>query len=188
MGMSTSCEIRERYLQIYHDAFDEVVKTYESAGVLAGVELKLSPIDKSALSAWSVEWMEKSVKQKHGEWHWDKMVAKRIKRCKKFDLAIWGDGILCGLSLGLVTRGRKTVRMNYLQACPIKHPLEKQIAAIAVAVAIAVGQRVGAEHVAIFNPVNAKVENHYRKLGFEKRRIYSRFLKNVMYMDVPRRD
>lgn len=186
--MSTFCGVRERYLKIYQEAFDEVVATYVEAGVLAGIELRLSPIDKTALSAWSSEWMGKSAKQKHGEWQWDRMVAKRIKQCKKFDLAIWGDGILCGLSLGLVTRGKKTVRMNYLQACPVKHPLEKQIAAIAVAVAIAVGQRVGADHVAIFNPVNEKVENHYRKLGFEKRTVYSRFVKNAMYMDIPSRD
>lgn len=185
--MSTSKVVRERYLNLYQEAFDEVVATYVEAGVLAGIELRLSPIDKAALAAWSTEWMGKSAKQKHGEWDWEKMVAKRIKRFKKFDLAIWGDGILCGLSLGLVTRGKKTVRMNYLQACPVKHPLEKQIAAIAVAVAIAVGQRVGAEHVAIFNPVNEKVESHYRKLGFEKRKIYKGLVKNAMYLDVPSR-
>ena len=183
--MSRYCEVREKYLRIYQEAFNEVVATYAQADVLGGVELRLSAVDDVALSSWSSEWMGKSSKSKHGEWHWDRMVAKRIKRCKKFDLAIWGDGVLCGLSLGMISRGRKTIRMDYLQACPIKHPLEKQITAIAVAVAISVAQRVGAEHVAIFNPVNEKVENHYRRFGFEKKRVYSKFLKNVMYLDVP---
>lgn len=185
--MSNTCEVREKYLQIYQEAFTEVVDIYEQTGVLGETELRLSPIDKVALATWSSSWMGKSSKHKHGEWHWDRMVAKRIKRCKKFDLAIWGDGVLCGLSLGMVSRGRKTIRMDYLQACPVKHPLEEQITAIAVAVAISVAQKVGAAHVAIFNPINEKVENHYRKYGFEKKRVYSRFLKNVMYLDVPDR-
>ncbi|WGL97817.1 hypothetical protein QE177_11510 [Arsenophonus sp. aPb] len=183
MGVIKSCEVRIKYLQIYQAAFDEVVATYDEIGVLSDVKLRLSPIDEIALSSWSSDWMGKSSKHKHGKWDWKKIVTKRLKRCKKFDLAIWGNGILCGLSLGMVSKGKKTIRMDFLQACPVKHPLEKQIAEIAVA--IAAGQRVGAEHVAIFNPINKDVENHYKKLGFVRKKIYNRYLRNVMYKAIP---
>ncbi|ENK6301882.1 hypothetical protein ACSHDQ_003434 [Edwardsiella ictaluri] len=181
-------EVNNKYMSIYYDAFDEVVDTFRIAGVLGETQLKLTPINDEAIAYWKAEWMGRSRRHKHGgDWDWERIVKKSLKRFKKFDLAIWGDGVLCGLTIGLVTRGRKNVRLNYLQACPVKHPLETLIASIAVSVAIAVAQRVGAEHVAMCNPVNDKVEEHYRKLGFERKSIYGRHVKNAMYKNVPRR-
>lgn len=182
-------EVKDKYMEIYYEAFDEVVAAYEEAGVLGGTKLCLTPINDTAIAHWEAQWMGKPRRHRHGgDWDWRKIVKKAIKRYKKFELAIWGDGVLCGLTLGLVTRGRKNVRLNYLQGCPVKHPLEKQIAAIAVSVAIAVAQRIGAEHIAMCNPVNEQVEEHYRKLGFERKSIYGRHVKNAMYKAVPGRN
>ncbi|HFQ5650829.1 TPA: hypothetical protein ACHR3F_004143 [Yersinia enterocolitica] len=186
MGMTNHCSVRGRYVSIYQDAFDEVIEAYIDAGFFQRGQLKLTTIDEIAIHAWKNEWGGKTRKHRHGGWDWQRMASKRAKRCKKFDLAIWGDNVLCGLSLGLVTRGKKTVRLDYLEACPTSHPLESLITPIVIAVAIAVGQRVGAEYVAIFNPVNEAVEKHYGNLGFVKRRMYNRFLKNVMYKEIPK--
>lgn len=178
------CEIREKYLDIYKEAFDEVIAYLEKAGAIKTGSLKLSTIDHMAIQAWKTEWKGRSLRHGHGEWDWQKLVSKRAKTCKRFDIAVWGEGILCGLSVGKISRGKKTIRMDYLQACPVSHPLEKRIAMIVVAVALSVGKKVGAQHVAIFNPVNDKVINHYASLGFARKTIYGRFLKNVMYKDI----
>ncbi|ELI3982568.1 hypothetical protein Q7206_004816, partial [Escherichia coli] len=95
--------------------------------------------------------------------------------------------VLCGLSVGKLTRGKKTVRMDYLEACPTAHPLEKRITMIVVAVALSVAKKVGAQHVAIFNPIKDKEEKvlkHYQSYGFTQRMLYGRFLKNVLYKEV----
>ncbi|MGL5103079.1 MAG: hypothetical protein ACRC6N_11220 [Plesiomonas sp.] len=183
--MSKHCKVREKYLSVYKAAFTEVIEALVSANRVKEGSLKLTTIDELTIQAWKKEWLTQSPRHKHGEWDWKKMVTKRIKRCKKFDLAIWGEGMLCGLTLGMVTKGSKTVRMDYLQACPSSHPLESKITEIAVSVAIAVGQRVGASHIAIFNPINETVERHYMNLGFQKKRIYGNFIKNALYLDVP---
>ncbi|MGG6760233.1 UNVERIFIED_CONTAM: hypothetical protein ITH83_25335, partial [Salmonella enterica subsp. enterica serovar Weltevreden] len=115
------------------------------------------------------------------------LVSKRARSCKRFDVAVWGEDVLCGLSVGKLTRGKKTVRMDYLEACPTAHPLEKRITMIVVAVALSVAKKVGAQHVAIFNPIKDKEEKvlkHYQSYGFTQRMLYGRFLKNVLYKEV----
>lgn len=185
----TRKEVKDKYIGLYLDAFEEVIETFKLTEALNGIDLKLTPINDDAIAHWVQNWKGKPRRHKHGsDWDWSRIVKKAVKRYKKFDLAIWGNGVLCGLTIGLVTRGRKNVRLNYLQGCPGNHPLEKLIATIAVSVAVSVAQRVGAEHVSICNPVNAEVEALYRNLGFQRLNIYGRHVKNAMYMAVPEPD
>ncbi|MEZ2637706.1 hypothetical protein ACBP95_18670 [Morganella morganii] len=185
MGLNNDCSVRKKYTDIYIDSFNEVIDLYESEGVIPKGMLKLTSINDHVLDEWFKSWYGRSNRFKHGNWHWDRMIAKRRKKCKRFDLAIWSGEVLCGLTLGGVSRGNKTVRIDYIEANPNKHPLDKKIAGIAIAVAISVGQKINASHVAIFNPVNDKVESLYRKFGFQRMSLYGRFLKNVMYLEVP---
>ncbi len=66
--------------------------------------------------------------------------------------------MLCGLSVGKLTRGKKPVRRDYLEACPTSHPRQNLITMIVVAVALSVAKKVGAQHVAILNPIKDKEE------------------------------
>ncbi|HHL1850178.1 TPA: hypothetical protein ACQ283_005380, partial [Klebsiella pneumoniae] len=181
------CEIREKYLAIYKESFDEVITYLEKAGALEPGALRLTTIDDNAIRAWKSQWKGRSRKHAHGAWDWQNLASKRARSCKRFDVAVWGEDVLCGLSVGKLTRGKKTVRMDYLEACPTAHPLEKRITMIVVAVALSVAKKVGAQHVAIFNPIKDKEEKvlkHYQSYGFTQRMLYGRFLKNVLYKEV----
>lgn len=187
MAVFRQCEIREKYLAIYKESFDEVITYLEKAGALEPGVLRLTTIDDNATRAWKSQWKGRSRKHAHGAWDWQNLVSKRARSCKRFDVAVWGEDVLCGLSVGKLTRGKKTVRMDYLEACPTAHPLEKRITMIVVAVALSVAKKVGAQHVAIFNPIKDKEEKvlkHYQSYGFTQRMLYGRFLKNVLYKEV----
>ncbi|EEU9561226.1 hypothetical protein FXI36_24390 [Escherichia coli] len=187
MAVFRQCEIRDKYLSIYKEAFEEVIALLETQGVISQGFLKITIIDNNAIQAWKADWYGRSKKHAHGAWDWQQMVNKRSKSCKKLDIAIWGDGILCGLSVGKISRGNRTVRLDYLEAHPSAHPLERRVTMIIVAVALLVAKKIGAKHVAVFNPVKDKEEKvlkHYLSYGFRRQQLYGRFLKNVLYKDV----
>lgn len=150
-----------------------------------GFDVTLKTIDNDVISDWACNWAGQR-KPPNGGWDWRIIKNKYRKRCKRVDFAIYSeDGTLEGLCMGRITRGRNVVRIDYLEGNPNPNPkLKRAIANIAVFAVSAIALSLNSRHVAIVNPVNSRVENIYKDLGFSYDRPYGRSVKNTMYKQI----
>lgn len=108
----------------WQDLREVVRATVETDLRLGFPALRLKPIDHAALTA-AKPWREA---QRIG-WEWRSVLMLTTNR---FDLAVWHDGMLCGLAYGPATADR--IAIAYLQGNPDPtHPLKGYVIDIAVA-------------------------------------------------------
>lgn len=129
------------------------------------VDLRIGPIDDHALDAWSSLWDGHA--DRRYDWDW------RIERSgwqttlRRVDAAIWADGILCGMLIGMPTKGRSFLRIDLLEGCPDpRHPLKGRITHCAATVADAFGFAFGCDSVAFMRPLDEAIPL-YKELGFQ---------------------
>ena len=178
--MVGTCLVRDKYEEMYNRLHLKIVTQLSTRGL----DISLKIIDQSVINDWKTQWQNVCIQRhKHGGWDWEKIYTEVYRpKCKRLDLAIYKDGQLEGLVLGRISSGRWVIRIDYLEGSPLAKPqLKGNIITIATMFATYVGYSVDAKHIAIVNPVNEKVEDLYKKQGFEYERPYGNYIKNTMY-------
>ena len=97
--------------------------------VECGVTAELRAIDAGALQGFG-SWTGRRV-----AWPWPPMVAEwRQDHPNRFELAIWKDGVLCGLALGRPSAGPSHLSLYYMEGNPDPgHPLRDRVTAVTLA-------------------------------------------------------
>ena len=106
---SEECRLAHiRYIKIrmalYETSLPRVQELLRRRQAPAQPELvRFTPIDGEALNAWHGDWPGSP--HPDADFPWDQLAAK-FRRCpRRFEVAIWHGDVLCGLCLGIPSRG-----------------------------------------------------------------------------------
>lgn len=168
------CTIREKYLNQFKSMFAEVVYFYASNNF----DISIYPIDDYILNIWEQTWP-----QREGDsWDWKSKFLTYRKHCKRIDIALMVDNQLVGLLFGRISRARRLVRIDYLEAVNPNNTMTKGLVAdICLTTAEFIGISIGSQFVAIRNPINQKVKTKYLGLGYKFSINFDGVRPNTMY-------
>ena len=156
----------QRYARLRRLAYDLA----ERLATPAAGSIRLTGIDPHALDAWRTTW-NRAHPLGYGGWDWSGLVERICRRPSAFQVAIWSGEQLCGLAVGRMSKRRPsgqrhTVSVHFLEGNPSRqHPLRGKVAAIALAVAEAYGDVLGAWRIRLIDPLPGVYRN-YERLGF----------------------
>jgi len=129
------------------------------------VQIEIGPIDEVALDAWSLTWDGHADRRYAWDWRYERSSWQTTLR--RVDAAIWGNGELCGLMIGMPTKGRTFLRVDLLEGSPdTGHCLKRRIAYCVTEIAEVFGFAFGCGSVSLMRPV-ADAIPLYEELGFE---------------------
>jgi hypothetical protein len=107
-------------------------------------------------------------RQHRSKWSWMSMHNNYRRHPKRFDIAVWQAGQLCGLSYGIPTKRKTKLRLELVEASPLNdNPLRSQVMTIVTSAAINYAMLLGADELRVMNPVNENVTSYYKKLGYK---------------------
>lgn len=94
---------------------------------ISNVKIVLSLVNNKALTVYYHDWT--SHPNRNRTWPWDSYVREiRLDDPSCFELAIWGDGVLCGLAIGEGSATDNFCACNFLESTPEPlHPLKSYI-------------------------------------------------------------
>jgi hypothetical protein len=127
--------------------------------------LHLTEMDDVAIGFWDIRWRSYPSPYSEGNFPWSRIISQVRTTPRHFDLAIWADGILCGLCAGMAAKRKHYVAISFLESFHGPNPLKGLVAAIAVECAEAYAQILGAGWLKIRNPVAGALPQ-YEALGF----------------------
>lgn len=144
--------------QITKGLFDDSETSYQS------LVIEVGSIDDRALDAWSLYWDGHS-ERRYG-WDWRVETSSWQTTLRRVDAAIWANEELCGLMIGMATKGRSNLRVDLLEGSPDKdHPLKGRIAYCVTEIAEAFGFAYGCDKVTLHRPLDDAIPL-YEALGF----------------------
>jgi len=157
-------EAHSRY-QGYRDAaFDQTWDELHKV-VPTGCDLRVMPIDESALSFWHAIRHFKAV-HAAGGFPWDEIFRQVRSTPRRFDVAIWDGDILCGMAVGMASKGNHFVTVKWIERFETRPDnLAGMIAEIALTAAEHYARVLGKQHVRIKNPLPG-TERLYQALRF----------------------
>jgi hypothetical protein len=143
---------------------DALVAAADGAAGHFAAPVRLTLIGPDALEAFQQQWDGHA--ERRYPWPWPDMIANaRRNEPGRFEVAIWSDAVLCGLSLG-GTRA-DFCRVDYIEGSPDPlHPLKGSVTVIASGAAIAYATALGKAEIRLMNPLPAVVP-YYERLGFQ---------------------
>jgi hypothetical protein len=151
------------YAEYRHAAFERTMAEFEQS--IPPVHVWLKDIDHTALQTWSGTWAGLHPSG-YGAFPWWRIAARYCRRPRNFQVALWSQGILCGLAVGKMARDHSALSLDYLerkQNAP--NPLAGDVAGIVTAAAIYYSGALGVPLLEISNPV-PELERRYQALGF----------------------
>ncbi len=149
-----------RYRELRRVAF----RAAETDLLAAGIEANLHGIDAEALGAFA-NWSDRRV-----SWPWQDMAAEwRRDVPERFELAVWRDGILCGLALGRPSRGPSHIALYYVEGnTDPAHPLRRKLVSATLAALRAYAIALGKAELRLVDPLPALIPVYCSPaLGFE---------------------
>lgn len=154
-------DARERYEKIrstsYKTATTLIKDLYKNFQ-----DIEIKQICENAINATN-SWQSRQ----HESFDWNSLHQRFSKRAKRVDLAIWVNGqILCGISLGKISRGKINATIHYLESAP-DNPLKGYVGAIATTYLMIYGELCQCKIVQIDKPVKALID-YYKELGFSR--------------------
>lgn len=164
--------MQNRYLDLCASIFEKVETETQDVAEELDLDfsnLSLRLIDLAALYA-QAQWPIDAAHGRQIGWSWsDALRQYRQNYMARIELAIWNGDELCGLMLGKASEGRLVVKVNFLQGSTSPHhALKGWIAAISTRCAELFAEAIGAEWVAIQEPMEGLIE-YYGDLGFTDR-------------------
>lgn len=160
-GMQNYSSTRRRYKGLINEAFDAIeLQLIKAQG---DTSISLKEIDEAALAVYRQQWGQSEI-------DWERLCREQMRStAKRITLAIWEEEELIGLAFGKVSRSCKCVSISHLEKNKnYKGKYRGEIALFASAVAIFIGQKIGAKYASFLDVSELVVEAHYRKLGFER--------------------
>lgn len=151
------------YEAIRTAAFQRTREVFEQA--VPPVRVRLADIDRAALQAWSATWAGLHPSG-YGAFPWGRIAAAYCRHPRNFQVALWVDGLLCGLAVGTVQRDHSRLSLDYLarkQNTP--NPLAGEVTGIVAAAALYYAAALNIPLLEISNPAPG-LEARYRAAGF----------------------
>lgn len=126
--------------------------------------IRLTAIDGGALTH-SQAWGKSP--SRRVDWSWVVgYPALRSRYPKRFELAVWYEQTLSGLSFGRPSYNGTFLRLDFVEAMPDNSKLKGRIFPISISVAELYAQVVGAQELRIINPINQSVIRYYESFGY----------------------
>ncbi|WP_444926406.1 hypothetical protein ACJJI4_21425 [Microbulbifer sp. TRSA002] len=129
--------------------------------------IRLLGIDSEAITA-SEAWCDMACSRPRAEWSWQEASAEYRKRYpKRFELSIWYQGNLCGLSYGRPSFGKSRMRIELIEGAPRSgNPLgPRRVVPITIMNATAYAGILGAKELRIMRPAQPLI-GYYESLDF----------------------
>lgn len=147
-----------RYTALRRDALKNA-----ALQVPTNLNLEFRLIDDEAFSA-SKEWAK--IADRRVDWDWMYSYPSfRFRHPKRFELALWHDGQLVSLSLGRPTRNVAGLRLDFLEASPIKRDI-RIVPLVLMAMAV-YAEALGASEIRLVQPINETVRKYYETFGLQ---------------------
>ena len=169
------CSIRRKYLDVYKYVFSELV--FISAH--KGVDISFKPIDDAVMSDLNAQW-------KNVKFDWESLFLRYRRFCKRIDFAIYYEDQLVAMLFGKVSIGRRVIRIDYIEATSksSRPPALEAVAALALATIESIGKQLESEYIALRNPTNKKVSDHYKKYQYSFDVEFDGVRANTMYKKI----
>lgn len=141
-----------RYAQVRSIAYRTAEKDLEDG---PRINATLTSIDRNALARWRRDWLPlEATVGEYGGWNWEEISASYIRRLDAFHLALWAEGILCGMAVGKVSRNRSRLAIHYLEGTPQQpNPLRGRIVLSTLVAATRYAQALGVHLLRVRNPI-----------------------------------
>jgi len=159
-------QTREHYQQLREVCYQHTLDQYK--GSISAFDLdEISFGAAQTADSWK-NVTEGAYRKSRSQWSWMSMYNNYSKEVKRFDIAVWQGGQLCGLSYGIPTKRKTKLRLELVEASPLSdNPLRNQLTTIVTSAAINYAMLLGADELRMMNPVNDKVVSYYKTLGYK---------------------
>lgn len=159
-------QLVRRYMQLRAAAYANVTAGAETAGVNSDA-FRLTGLTTAALTVWERTWAPRvHDPAQPGGWDWVQIAEVYARYPDAFQVAIWSDSALCGLSVGRPSRGHHYLAVDFLEGSPVRNrPLRGQVLPLVVAAASAYARILGATSLRLVNPLPGVIPL-YEQLGF----------------------
>ena len=127
--------------------------------------IKLKGIDQKALVQAKL-WEISSNRQVDWEWKFG-YEAYRRRFPKRFELAVWNNSILCGLSIGRPSYYGSRLRLDFAERAPDNCPIIGYVMPLILLGAEAYALSIGADEIRIMHPLNERLVNYYNRQGYK---------------------
>ncbi|MBP0018954.1 MAG: hypothetical protein J7647_15575 [Cyanobacteria bacterium SBLK] len=133
--------------------------------------VRLSRIDDVALTAWSNTWKSNSDRELlNGSLSWIEKKQyndKQYPEKRRFDVAVWSQDELCGLSLGYLSKDSTYHAIHYLEeSLLLTQPLKGYILNIILVVGMEYAKLMRKKYLRLIEP-NLELIEVYKNLGFK---------------------
>lgn len=155
--------IRDAVYEIASERISEKIITVPEFAPIHDVEMQLGPIDFSALRSWQ---------RNSGtpDFPWDALKHGFKNHLDRFEAAVWGNGRVCGLAIGIPSKGSQNVTIHFVERwMDDKNPLAGFIIPIVTDIADAHALALGKEWVKAKDPALGAIPA-YERVGFAKGR------------------
>ncbi len=163
-GFKEASDKHERLRHISREVTLETLSTlYQDHSKIA-----LTGIDAKALKE-SNNWLNMDCSRPRAEWSWDEARKTYGKRYpNRFELAIWYNKSLCGLSYGRPSYGKSRLRIELIEGAPkVGNPLgPRRVVPITIMNATAYAGILGAKELRIMRPAKDLI-GYYESLDFQ---------------------
>lgn len=160
-------EASDKYERLRHIAREVTLDTL-SAMYQDYSKIELTGIDAKALID-SDNWLNMDCSRPRAEWSWHDAKKTYSKRHpSRFELAIWYNKSLCGLSYGRPSYGKNRLRIELIEGAPkIGNPLgPRRVVPITIMNATAYAGILGAKELRIMKPARTLI-GYYESLDFQ---------------------
>jgi len=146
---------------------------YEKIGNIFSKSLNknicITTIEQEAISVWKETWELIDTALPNGDWNWGGLKRKNNKKFSKryFNVALWHNTELCGLSLGHFSRSEKHLWVDFIEGSPVKdHSLKGYVLKIIIATNLEYAFVMKKKYLKLAEPVEGLIKT-YEKMGFE---------------------
>jgi len=158
-------------------------RVFEEAGnefsIIYHSNIKITRIDANTLRYWTENCKAQNNRQPpNGGWDWvyKTNMFKASHGRYVIDVAIWNDGILCGLALGKVSKGMKQLSIHYIESSPDeKHSLKGLIFELLKTILKDYATLLNVEKIILVEPVDGLIkfyESH--DFLYKKKRLFGK--------------
>ncbi|WP_444910285.1 hypothetical protein [Microbulbifer sp. TRSA005] len=153
----------ERRYELYRSESRQYAQAALPQKYKAVVSLKgIDPRSLARAKAWEAS------ERREVDWNWTKgYEVYSLRYPKRFELAIWKDDILCGLSIGRPSYNGSRLRLDFTERAPDNCPLRGQVMQINLLAAESYALRIGADEMRIMHPSNQELVNYYARHGYK---------------------
>lgn len=165
-------EFRSQAYQFAEAALKRAIRSNPAYSSLAGTAIQFAPISDAAIRCWRDD-------ATNPIYPWDELKSDFCPYINRFELAIWGNGRVCGMAYGRPSKGASNLTIHFAErwmsdSNPLKGFIAPIIADVANAYAIILEKR----FVRIKDPVDDAIPA-YLSLGF----VHAEPIGRVRYME-----